>query len=293
MPEALQPRRPRMPAALLMLAPAAAALLSFAVLPLAFIGVYSFWLSLGPAAVKETLTLANWRQFFADPYYLDVLGATVKYAAVTTAICAVIGYVPAYCLAFSASKRKNLYILLLFLPFWISYVIRTMSWINVLGKKGLVNEILTGLGLVSEPIAMLYNAASVYMGLINYLLPFMIINVYVGLTGIDRNLLDAARTLGATESQVFRAITLPLSLPGLGAGCLLCFVISAGSFVTPLILGGPENVFFSNLIFNRVIAQLDFPFGATLSLVLFVLLGTVVMVYSRYAGIGQLMKSFS
>ncbi len=124
------------------------------------------------------------------------------------------------------------------------------------------------LGIISDPLPMLYNEGSVILGMIHFLLPYMILNIYVSLEGIDRNLLSAARTLGCTAFQSFREVTLPLSLPGLGAGSLLCFVLAAGSYVTPAILGNPRDYFFGNLIYDATMTELNWPMGATLSMVL-------------------------
>jgi spermidine/putrescine transport system permease protein len=127
---------------------------------------------------------------------------------------------------------------------------------------------------------------------VHFLLPFMILNIYVSLDGIDPNLVDAARSLGCTGWQAFREVTLPLSLPGLAAGSLLCFVLGAGTYITPMILGGPRDAMFANLVFEAIITQLNWPLGSALSLVLLVILGSVVLVYNRFVGIGQLAKSF-
>ena len=140
---------------------------------------------------------------------------------------------------------------------------------------------------------MLYNEGSVILGMIHFLLPYMILNIYVSLEGIDRNLLSAARTLGCTAFQSFREVTLPLSLPGLGAGSLLCFVLAAGSYVTPAILGNPRDYFFGNLIYDATMTELNWPMGATLSMVLFILLGAIAAIYSRYMGLSRIYKGLS
>ena len=131
------------------------------------------------------------------------------------------------------------------------------------------------------------------MGMIHFLLPYMVLNVYVSLEGIDRNLVSAARTLGATSWQAFLQVTLPLSLPGLAAGSLLCFVLSAGTFVTPQILGGPGDFMFGNLIFDALMDELNWPMGATLSCVMLIMLGSIVLIYNRIMGLSQVYKSFS
>jgi len=149
------------------------------------------------------------------------------------------GYIPAYFFYRSTTKHKAILLLLIMLPFWISFIIRTMSWINILGDTGLINHFLIQIGLLSTPIGMLYNEGAVLMGLIQYLLPFMILNIYVSLEGIDKSLLEAARSMGCTEWQAFKEVTLPLSLPGVSAGSLLVFVLTAGTYLPPMILGGP------------------------------------------------------
>ena len=181
--------------------------------------------------------------------------------------------------------------LLLMLPFWISYIIRTLSWINILGESGLINYILTRSGMLSTPLDILYNETSVILGLVQYMLPFMILNIYVSLEGIDKSLTEAARSLGCTEWQAFREVILPLSLPGVSAGCLLVFVLSAGTYITPLILGGPGNEMIANLIYNRVIGTLDWPFGSAISVLLIGLLGIIVFTYNKYLGINQIFKN--
>jgi len=147
-------------------------------------------------------------------------------------------------------------------------------------------------GILSTPLSMLYNEASVILGLVQYLLPFMILNIFVSLEGIDKSLLEAAKSLGCTEWQAFKEVTLPLSLPGVSAGCLLVFVLTAGTYLSPMILGGPGNDMIANLIFKRVIGTLDWPFGSAISVILLVLLGIIVWVYNRYLGITQIFKSF-
>jgi spermidine/putrescine transport system permease protein len=167
-----------------------------------------------------------------------------------------------------------------------------MSWVNILGDTGLFNHLLIKFGILSHPLGLLYNEASVILGLVQYLLPFMILNVYVSLEGIDKSLLEAAKSLGCTEWQAFKEVTLPLSLPGISAGCLLVFVLTAGTYLSPMILGGPGNDMISNLIFKRIIGTLDWPFGSAISVILLSLLGIIVYTYNRYLGITQIFKSF-
>lgn len=276
----------------LLLTPALSVITFLLVIPACFVVVYSFWLRTAAGAVQPAFYLGNWRLVLTDPFYREILLNTFKIATISTAICALVGYIPAYFVAYTRVRYKAFLLLLLMLPFWISYLIRTMSWISVLGSSGLVNTLLMWAGIIDEPLQMLYNEATVILGLVHFLLPFMILNIYVSLDGIDESLTDAAKSLGCTNWQAFKEITLPLSLPGLAAGSLLCFVLGAGTYITPLILGGPGNIMFANLVFNAIVTQLNWPLGAALSLVLLILLGALVMIYTRYLGIDQIAKSF-
>ncbi|VVT11528.1 Spermidine/putrescine ABC transporter, permease protein [Roseovarius sp. EC-HK134] len=273
----------------ILLSPALGAVTLLLLVPLMFIIVYSFWLRSAMGADTVGFYLDNWQKTLTDRFYRDILLNTLKIAAITTAICALMGYPAAYFIARSRGNKMVL-LLLLMLPFWISYIIRTMSWINILGTSGALNSLLLSLGIINEPIQMLYNEATVILGLVHFLLPFMVLNVYVSLEGIDTNLEDAANSLGATRWQAFTQVTLPLSLPGLAAGGLLCFVLGAGTYITPVILGGPRDAMFANLVFEAIITQLNWPLGSALSLLLLIVLGLLVAIYNRYLGMAQLAK---
>lgn len=275
-----------------LLAPALSAVFLLLVVPVCFVVVYSFWLRSPTGADIPAFQWGNYAKFFADFFYPSILIRTIRIALETVVLCVVMGYIPAYCFYRSESRHKSILLLLIMLPFWISYIIRTLSWINILGDTGLINHLMIRLGLLQNPFGMLYNEGSVLMGLIQYLLPFMILNIYVSLEGIDKSLLDAARSLGCTEWQAFKEVTLPLSLPGVSAGCLLVFVLTSGTYLTPMILGGPRNEMIANLIFKRVVGTLDWPFGSAISVILLSLLLVIVYTYNRYLGINQIFKSF-
>jgi len=273
----------------ILLSPALGAVTLLLLVPLIFIIVYSFWLRSAVGGDQVGFYLDNWQKVLTDRFYRDILFNTLKIAAITTVVCALMGYPAAYFIARSKGNKMVL-LLLLMLPFWISYIIRTMSWINILGTSGALNSLLLSLGVISDPIQMLYNEGTVILGLVHFLLPFMVLNVYVSLEGIDTNLEDAATSLGATRWQAFLQVTLPLSLPGLAAGGLLCFVLGAGTYITPVILGGPRDAMFANLVFEAIITQLNWPLGSALSLLLLIVLGVLVAIYNRYLGMSQLAK---
>jgi spermidine/putrescine transport system permease protein len=276
-----------------LLSPTLIVLTVLMVVPIVIMTVFSFYEFVTAGVEKQVFTTANWHEFFTDRFYHLFLWKTVKVAAITAILCALLGYPPAYFIAMTRTRHKWLLLLLLIVPFWISFTIRTFSWIHILGEQGIINVVLMKIGLISEPLRMLYTQGSVIMGMIHFLLPYMILNIYVSLEGIDRNLISAARTLGCTQGQAFREVVLPLSLPGLMAGLLLCFVLAAGSYVTPQVLGSTRDALFGNLIYDTIMTQLNWPLGSTLSIVLLVLLGIVAAIYSRYMGLSRIFKGLS
>ncbi len=274
-----------------LLSPALTAVFFLLVIPVCFVVVYSFWLRSPYGGDIPAFQFGNYAKFFADFFYPSLLIRTIRVALETVILCLVMGYIPAYFFYRTESRFKPFLMILIMLPFWISFIIRTLSWINILGDSGLINHVLIKSGLISDPLSMLYNEAAVLMGLLQYLLPFMILNIYVSLEGIDKSLTEAAKSLGCTEWQAFREVTLPLSLPGVSAGCLLVFVLTCGTYLPPMILGGPGNDMIANLIFKRIVGTLDWPFGSALSTILLGLLGVIVYTYNRYLGINQIFKT--
>lgn len=276
----------------LLLTPAVTSLVLFVVVPVAIIFAYSFFEFVGTGAEKAAFVMDNWRDVLTDPFYLGGLWKTVKIAVLATVVSVVVGYVPAYFLANTRSRFRGLYLLLLIVPFWISFIIRTMSWIHVLGSNGAINSALQRAGVIDHPIEMLYGPGAVILGLVHFTLPYVILNIYVSLEGIDRHLVEAARSLGASPWSAFLKVTLPLSVPGLSTGTLLCFVLVTGAFITPLILGGPQDFLFGNLIYDTIISELNLPLGAALSCVLLIFLGLFVWVFNRFIGLNQFYNTF-
>lgn len=287
MPDHIADRRPW-----LLLSPALGFITALVMIPMAFILVYSFYENIDLAVDVPAFQFGNWKELLTDGYYHNAIWKTVRLSVIVTVLAAVLGYIPAYVIAMTTYRHKWLLLLLLILPFWVSFIIRTLSWIHIFGNQGALNGLLSWLGLIDAPISIMYTEFTVIVGFIHVFLPYMILNVYVSLEGIDANLEPAARTLGATPWQAFREVTLPLSMPGLAAGSLLVFVLTGGSYVTPLILGGPGDFMFGNLVYDAVVTELNWPMGATLSFALLVLLGSVVILYSRFMGMDQLSKAF-
>ena len=165
----------------LLLAPSLITLFVLMIVPIGIMTIFSFYEFVTAGVEKEVFTTANWHEFLTDSFYHMFLWKTIRVAGITAILCALMGYPAAYCIAMTNYKHKWLLLLLLIVPFWISFTIRTFSWIHILGEQGVINVLLLKLGLVNEPIRMLYTEGSVIMGMIHFLLPYMILNVYVAI----------------------------------------------------------------------------------------------------------------
>lgn len=281
---AIVEKQPISKAALLVL-PATIWLLAFTVAPLMFTVVMSFWKStiFGTTA---TWNLDNYARFFGDPLYVSVLVSTLRVAAITTVISLVVTYPVAWFLAQLRPLSKLLILVAVFLPFWVSYIIRTFIWLPILGRNGLINNFLMTLGIVSQPVDwLLYSAVAVYVGLVYVYLLYMLLPIFLSLDRLDRRLLEAAKDLGATPLQTFMRIVLPLSWPGILSGSVMVFLLSCGAFVTPQLLGGPSAIMFGNLIADQFIGANNWAFGATLSLVFIVVVLATLTLVGRKIGL--------
>lgn len=222
--------------------------------------------------------------------YIRVFGITLQIALVTTVVTLLLGYPVAYALSSISPSKANLLMILVLIPFWTSILVRSYSWMVLLGKEGIINEALLATGTIGEPIPLLNTRLAVYAGMIHILLPFMILPLYAVMRGIDRNLLKAAENLGAAPWPVFRRVFLPLSLPGIAAGCLLVFILALGFYITPALLGGQKDVMISMLI-QQQISQLKWGFGAALALVLLLLALGIYAVFTRLLGVERVFGS--
>ncbi|MCO5158623.1 MAG: ABC transporter permease [Aquamicrobium sp.] len=229
-------------------------------------------------SAQETVTFANYARILFDQYHWDVLWRTARISLLTTVICMIVGYPLAYFLVHGVSSRtlRRTFIVLLVLPLFTSNIVRSFGWMVLLGRRGLVNESLTGLGLIDSPFRFLGTEAGVIIGLVYINMPFIVIAVGNALAKIDRSYTDASSDLGASRFTSFWTITFPLSLPGLTAGALLVFALSVGAYVTPAVLGGGQVTMFSMLIFQQYTSVFDFNYGGALSITLLLL--TLAMV---------------
>lgn len=265
---------------LLPLAPALAFLLAFFVYPLLRMVGLSLQAPDGPLAYYATIV--------RSPVYMIVLGLTFRTALGVTALCVLLGVPTAYALARTRSAVRSVLLVAVILPFLTSILIRTYAWMAILGRNGVVNQLLLAAGVVSAPLPLMHNAFGVYVGMTHVLLPFMILPVYSVLSGIDASLLRAAQSLGASPLRTLRTVVLPLALPGIASGAMLVFLIAIGFYITPAILGGPREIMISNLIEIQVVELLDWGFGAALAFVLLAATTALMVVFDRFLGLDRL-----
>lgn len=233
--------------------------------------------------ISSTATLANFKVAFSAAT-MEVMWRSARYALTTTAACMLLGYPLAYYIAVYGGRFRSQLLILVVLPFWTSYLIRTFAWTTLLQKEGVINAILLKLHLISEPLQMLNTDFSVVLGLTYGFLPFATLPIYVSLETQDRSLVEAASDLGATPFQAFWKVVFPLSLPGVVSGSLITFVPAMGDFVSAEILGSPETTMIGNLIQQQFLALFNWPMGSALSLVLMLLMVTSMALYMAFAG---------
>jgi spermidine/putrescine transport system permease protein len=262
-----------------LLAPGTLWLLAFFLVPILIMLAYSMMPRGIYGGVERGFTLEHYRRFF-DPLYLDILRRTFVWSVACTVVCLVLGYPVAYIIA-RGGRWKNLLLFLVVLPFWTSFLVRTFAMIFLMRDTGLINNWLLKLGLIDEPITMLYTPFAVMVGLVYGFLPFMILPIYASLEKLDLSLLEAAEVLGARPFERFRRVTLPLSMPGVVAGSLLVFIPALGSFLTSDLLGGAKQLMIGNLVQNQFSAARNWPFGSAASFIVMALVLVAVMVYLR------------
>jgi spermidine/putrescine transport system permease protein len=251
------------------LAPSAALLVATMLAPLAIVCVYSLLTRGAYGGVEPPFTLENYTRLW-NTLYGAILWRSFWIAGVSTLLCLVLGFPLALFIA-RAGNRKNLYLSLVILPFWTSFLIRTYAWMFLLRDTGLINTALIGAGLIHDPLPMLYNDGAVILGLVYGYLPFMVLPLYATLERLDPSLLEAAADLGARPFTALRHVTLPLSAPGIRAGAILVFVPCLGTYLTSDLLGGSKTILIGNLVQNQFTTARDWPFGAALSLALMAL----------------------
>lgn len=249
-----------------MLAPARLWICAFFLAPLFIVAAYSVLTRGDYGGVEKPWTWESYGRI-VDPLYGVILLRSLAMAGAATGCCLVLGF-PLALFISRAGTRKNLYLQLVTLPFWTSFLVRTYAWLFLLRDSGLINTALIRLGIISQPLPLLYNNGAVLLGLVYGYLPFMALPLYATIERLDPTLLEAAADLGAKPWRALMRVTLPLSAPGMFAGSILVFIPCLGAFLTPDLLGGGKTVMAGNLIQNQFTTARDWPFGSAVSLAL-------------------------
>lgn len=254
---------------LLLLAPALLTLLAFLLIPASIVLRISFYP--GTTSVgAEGYSLAQYAKFFGNWLYLSVLGETVAYALIVCLGCLVLGFPVGYSLARHPPAKRRLLMLMVIVPLTLSLVVVVFGWLVLLGRQGLANNILVGLGIVSSPQQLLFNRTAVVIVLIQQFLPFMILSVMNVVMQIDPVLEQASTSLRANRVRTFIKVVIPLSMPGILAGLSLIFVMAVSAFVTPRLVGGPRAQMIGGFVYDQILSTSNWPFGAAMAFILFV-----------------------
>jgi len=266
-------------------------LLVFGVVPILMLLTASFLSQDTTGFFRLPLALDSYRQLFLDPGYLEVMLRSGKLAAVTTLCCLAAGYPFAWFTVRFPSRHRLVVLILLMIPFWTNSLVRTYAIRMVLGTNGLLNKLLLAAGLIETPVKLLYTDTAVILGLFYLMLPFMILPLYANLEKLDYRLVEAARDLGAGPLQIFRRVIVPLSMPGIFAGCIMVFVPTMGLFYVAALLGGARQLLIGNLIQQQFLNARNWPLGSATSVVLILLMTVMLAGYAvvmrRLAARGQ------
>jgi putrescine transport system permease protein len=226
--------------------------------------------------------LRNFRFLFEDTLYLNALLSSLKVAGVSTILCLLIGYPMAYGIARAKTTWRNTLLLLIILPFWTSFLLRVYAWMGLLGNNGPINQLLLAVGIVDEPVTMLNTDFAMYIGIVYSYLPFMILPLYSNLEKHDLTLLEAAVDLGCKPFKAFLSITVPLSLPGIIAGCMLVFIPAVGEFVIPRLLGGTDSLMIGRVLWDEYFLNRNWPVASAVAIALLIMLVIPIMIFQRF-----------
>ena len=251
---------------LLLATPATFYVLLLIAAPVAMTIAYSFWTQDFVFIVRD-FTWANYKEVFTDPLYSTLIIRSVKIAALVTLLTVLLAYPIAYHIAFNVKKSKPMWLFMVTIPFWTSYLLRVFSWKLILAQNGVVNSTLLGLGIIDQPIdSLLYNSGAVVVTLAHAWAPFAILPIFVSLEKIDRSLLEAAKDLGEGPVRSFLRVTLPLSIPGVIGASMIIFIPTVGDYVTPALVGGSDGAMVANMIQVQFGKANNWPLGAALAL---------------------------
>ena len=252
----------------------------FCLVPILVVLAVSFATRGTYGGVLWEFSLENYRDLL-HPLYGRILGQSVLLAAMTTGLCLVLGFPLAYYIARLPPRRQALWLVLIMIPFWTNFLVRTYAWIFILRTEGLLNTLLLQLHLIQAPLDLLYSNEAVLLGLVYGYLPFMVLPLYAAIERIDPALIEAAWDLYADRWSLFRLVLVPLTKPGIVAGCVLVFIPSLGAFLTPDLLGGARSMMVGNLIQHEYLVARDWPLGSALSLVMMLMVTGSIVWYLR------------
>jgi putrescine transport system permease protein len=225
------------------------------------------------------LDLENYQTLFGDSIYIDATLSSLRIAAISTLLLLLVGFPIAYAMARAPERHRSTLIALVILPFWTSFLIRIYAWVAILKPEGLLNQALMGAGLIGDPLQILNTEAAVFLGIVYAYLPFMVLPLYASLEKMDESLLEAALDLGSPPWRAFWAITVPLAMPGIVAGSLLCFIPAVGEFVIPDLLGGSETLMIGRQLWSEFFSNRDWPLASAVAILLLVILVVPIVVY--------------
>jgi putrescine transport system permease protein len=231
----------------------------------------------------SNLNFGNYEFLFSDPLYINSYLNSVQIAGISTFLTLLIGYPVAYGIARSSPNWRATLLMLVILPFWTSFLIRVYSWIGILKTEGVLNTFLLWTGIISEPLTLHFTPTAVYIGIVYSYLPFMILPLYASLEKLDLSLLEAAADLGARPFTAFWRITLPLSMPGVAAGCFLVFIPAVGEFVIPELLGGSSTQMIGRTLWSEFFQNRDWPIASAVAVLLLLVLVVPIVIFQRIA----------
>ena len=237
---------------------------------------------------EDAFSFEKYVRAFTKPVYLRILRISFMIAGSTTLITLILAYPVAYLFTNTSGKIKGIITVFIILPFWTSIIVRMYAWMSLLGHNGIFNRLLIEGGVISEPIPMMFNRFGVLVGMVHFMLPYMVLSIYAVMSGIPPVYMQAGANLGAPPLKRFVKIYLPLSMPGVGAGCLLVFILALAFYITPALLGGLRDTMIAQIIEQQMKETFDWPFAAALSTILIIVTTTLYVIYNKVMSIERI-----
>ena len=265
----------------LQLSPILVWLFVFFALPMMLIVVYSFGIRTQGGGIDYAFTFDNYVRYFKSNIYVSITLRSIYIALQVTIITLLLSYPVAYYLTTTTKRMRATLLVLLILPWWTSILVKNFSWVSILSDRGMVNSAMLWLGVIDEPVRLLYNQFSIVVGLVHLLIPFMTLPIFTTIDKMDSRLLEAGKNLGSSPMRCFWEITLPLSMAGVAGGCIITFILAFGSFVTPVLLGSPRQSMAASIIEDQFLQSFHWPFGAAVAIILLLLVLSVLFVFNK------------